>query len=488
MLDFHDSCQPQQPSPAVVSAPRASEIHSNLPQHTAQLEDSAQGLLSLPKKGSAPLEDSATLQQGQQQQQQQHQPSVRCFLHEESAPEHAESSNEAGLLSPWHGPSAEAAGSSTQPPPTAGGLPGAVTHSGKTTSDSIAEDCCQPCGKPSQAVGGAGRQPPLGSVETSLRDPVISSAHSSSALQLQSAASGSDHTPLHGEAGSFVEAAMPLADPRVSGSDLETRGSDLQTLASASSETWEAVSYPSSGTFSSGPASLQQRQPQASALQGQLDSSEGFVPALRVLGWPSALPGPGQGVSTGEQASASALPSDQQDPGHSHNGLAHGVHRIRDAAVSSIGDNAMAPNGTCSSGEDMCHQAGAQNSQNSSAESCQHAEKQQPILCRPPHYEDEGSLSHCPSAGVASDQQMKGSSGELHSIAHAQQTQALGSLGTNKPSMDRRRPADTSAEARQASLLLNTLHATGYQQIDDWATLQPDGSMHDLPVSSLWGL
>ncbi|KAK9862652.1 hypothetical protein WJX84_005244 [Apatococcus fuscideae] len=42
------------------------------------------------------------------------------------------------------------------------------------------------------------------------------------------------------------------------------------------------------------------------------------------------------------------------------------------------------------------------------------------------------------------------------------------------------------AEVETTTLALNTLQATGYQQIDDWATLQPDGSMHDLPASSLW--
>ncbi|KAK9857940.1 hypothetical protein WJX84_004160 [Apatococcus fuscideae] len=42
--------------------------------------------------------------------------------------------------------------------------------------------------------------------------------------------------------------------------------------------------------------------------------------------------------------------------------------------------------------------------------------------------------------------------------------------------------------APRADAALSMQQATGYQQIDDWATLQPDGSMHDLPVSSLWSL
>ena len=253
---------------------------------------------------------------------------------------------------------------------------------------------------------------------------------------------------------------------------------DLQPLASMSSETWEAVSFPSSGPFGSG-------QP-GTPSESRCQDATGFAPALRVLGWPSSL-------AECEMAAHGREPINHPGSQPSAKAAAVQPHAAADPpAKQAEGPNSSKPASwdaaqpdSTGSGKDAkralqvpsCHY----NDGHHRVTAAGSGSGSQP--CQRLH-----EVGHRPAAdSVASPND--GRASRLHKAPVAITGQHLSITGRPSSSAQAegcRVPSAPAAEAKSTAMALHTLQAAGYQQIDDWATLQADGSMHDLPASSLW--
>ena len=462
ILDFHASCQQHKqqeaasdPEPALPS-PGHQGAHS---QPASQLEDSASDLVGPHRKESAAsLEDSATLQHDQQ-----HLDAV-CHLSDTSdshlpsdspsvSPTTADRPAEKDLSSSPHGDISHLRSSALHDAPT--------SSSPADWNDRLALSLSRTCSVQSHCTSG-----------THSRSHCGSEPQQPSRLQQEYAADQPrcSHHPFVGAAtitGGMAcseEAAAPLVD--------------LQPLASMSSETWEAVSFPNSGPFGSG-------QPGAPSVP-RCQDAVGFAPALRVLGWPSSLADTELGLHASDHTS-------HPDSRPSAKAAAVQPH----AAADSLAKPAEEANSSKPAIWDA-----AQPDSGGSGKDAKRAQ-QVPACCS-----DDGHR-RCPAADHGSSSQL---CQRLQDAGHKAAADSPASRNNGRPNSPHRAPVATGgqqssitdmpsssdqlrgcctptappAEATTAALALNTLQAAGYQQIDDWATLQADGSMHDLPASSLW--